>query len=127
LPRISERLACRVKGLTAHFCILLLIHLAQTRRPAAFSRSGCVCGKTSWVVQTQELCERRPVRSAEPGTRLAIAGRGIRGRQPCRLPRWLRSIRRPSCTPPRRIPYSRHCSQSRALQDVMMLPRSSTG
>jgi hypothetical protein len=26
LARISERLACRVKGLTADFCVLLLIH-----------------------------------------------------------------------------------------------------
>jgi hypothetical protein len=34
LARITERLAIRVKGLTAVFCVLLLTNPAQTRRPA---------------------------------------------------------------------------------------------
>jgi len=35
LTRITERLAIRVKGLTADFCVLLVTNPARTRRPAA--------------------------------------------------------------------------------------------
>ena len=37
-PRITERLASRVKGLTAVFCVLLLTSPARTCRPAGFAR-----------------------------------------------------------------------------------------
>jgi hypothetical protein len=40
MARITERLAIRVKGLTAVFCVLLLKNPARTRRPADAERAS---------------------------------------------------------------------------------------
>jgi hypothetical protein len=48
LHLISERLASRVKGLTADFCVLLVTNPAPTRRLAVFSQPIAAAAKRLW-------------------------------------------------------------------------------
>jgi hypothetical protein len=58
LPHITERLASRVKGLTALFRVLLLTNPARTRRPVGFQSKGRGCGKKSYGGRPHEFFKR---------------------------------------------------------------------
>jgi cysteine-S-conjugate beta-lyase len=80
LRRITERLAIRVKGLTADFCVLLLRNPARTRRQAAYARCGC--GKTSLGNgKRMSFSNDGPANPQKAETRLVTAGRDTKAQK----------------------------------------------
>jgi cystathionine beta-lyase len=82
LRRITERLAIRVKGLTADFCVLLLTNPAPNPPPGGFFEIRCGCGKTSLGNGTRmSFSDDGPSHPQKAETRLVTAGRDTKAQK----------------------------------------------
>jgi cystathionine beta-lyase len=82
LRRITERLAIRVKGLTAVFCVLLLTNPAPDPPPGGFFDTRCGCGITSLGNgKRMSSSNDGPSNPQKPETRLVTSGRDTKAQK----------------------------------------------